>query len=159
MLLELERALYDLVQSARLWYDMLTGVLVKEGYQVNAMDPCVWNKGELSQQCTVLFYVDDLSSSSIELASIKELEVVFIREFGEENIKCVYGDEHDYLDMRFKYGKDRKVKIDMRGYLQAVIDYAGLKETESVRTPANANLFLIKEDAPKLDYEKEKRFH
>ena len=159
MLMELERALYGLVQSARLWYDRLTGVLAQDGYKANAMDPCVWNKGELANQCTVLFHVDDLSCSCKVLESIRELENMLIGEFGEEHIKCVYGDEQDYLGMRFTYNKHGRVDVDMEGYLQAVLDFAGLTGTETAKTPANANLFLIKEDAKKLDFEKGKKFH
>ena len=159
MLLELERALYGLVQSARLWYNRLVAVLAREGYVVNPMDPCVWNKDSDDKQCTVLFHVDDLSCSCRVEQTLKDLEALLVSEFGEEHIKCVYGDEQNYLGMHFSYTKDGRVYIDMIGYLEAVLENAGVTDNESAKTPANSNLFLIKEDAAKLDAERAKMFH
>jgi hypothetical protein len=158
MVLELDRALYGLVQSARLWYDRLVGVLSQNGYVANPMDPCVWNKGEGAEQCSVLFHVDDLSCSSVVLEHLKSLEALLVSEFGLEHIKCVFGDDQDYLGMRFLY-TDNKVHISMEGYLQAVLDYAGLTGSETAKTPANNHLFTLKEGAAKLNAEQNQMFH
>jgi len=44
MLTQIDKAMYGLVQSAKLWYNTISGVLEKDGYAPNPMDPCVWNK-------------------------------------------------------------------------------------------------------------------
>lgn len=89
IMMELDRALYGLIQSAKLWYDRLCEVLKAAGYVMNPVDPCVWNKGEGDKQCTVLFHVDDLSCSCKFMETLKELEAILIAEFGDEHIKCV----------------------------------------------------------------------
>ena len=159
LLMELDRALYGLIQSARLWYNRLTEVLRKRGYKANPADPCVWNDGEGAGQSTVLFHVDDLSCSSTNLEKLKALEAVLVSEFGEEHIKCVYGDKQEYLGMLFEYLIDRRVKVSMRGYLQAILDYSGIDQTKKAKTPAASHLFDLKEDAPKLNAERAKLFH
>ena len=157
--MELDKALYGLVQSAKMWYDRLTSVLIAEGYDKNPVDPCVWNKGSGVHQCTVLFHVDDLSCSCKDLQTLKAFEERLISEFGKENIKCVYGDRHEYLGMLFEYDTQKSVGISMSGYTQVLLDYAGLDGTESAKTPCNTNLFKIYEDAEKLSPEQAKKFH
>jgi hypothetical protein len=159
LLMSLEKALYGLVQAARLWYDKLCSVLKAEGYVMNPCDPCVWNKGPLEEQCSVFFHVDDLFCSCRNLDTLKELEAMLIRNFGEEFIKCRYGDDHEYLGMRFEFLKDGTVRVTMPGYIQAVLETAGVGEKESAKTPANANLFLLGDNVPKLDAKKGKEFH
>ena len=158
LLMELDRALYGLIQSARLWYDRLTEVLSKGGYKVNQVDPCVWNHGTGIGQCTVLFHVDDLSCSSTNLEKLKALEAVLVNEFGEEHIKCVYGDKQEYLGMLFKY-TNKKVQISMSGYIQAILDFSGTDQSKRAKTPATSSLFMLKENAPKLNAERAKLFH
>ena len=60
LVVELKRALYGCLMSARLWYDRLAGVLVSAGYIVNPCDICVFNKIIGTNKSTVLFHVDDL---------------------------------------------------------------------------------------------------
>ena len=43
VLTQIDKAMYGLVQSAKLWYETITGVLKGNGYAPNPMDPCVWN--------------------------------------------------------------------------------------------------------------------
>ena len=63
MLVQIDKAMYGLVQSAKLLYDKITGVLGKEGFVSNPMDPCVWNKSVNGNQITIVIYVDDLAIS------------------------------------------------------------------------------------------------
>jgi len=53
--------MYGLIQSAKLWYDKITGVLERDGYTPNVMDQCVWNKIVDGNQITIVIYVDDLA--------------------------------------------------------------------------------------------------
>ncbi len=60
IIMKLKRALYGLVQSARLWYDRLVAALISLGFVMNHADQCVFNRGTGDDQCTILFHVDDL---------------------------------------------------------------------------------------------------
>jgi hypothetical protein len=159
LIMELDRALYGLIQSAKLWYDRLCDVLKGAGYVMNPVDPCVWNKGVGDEQSTVLFHVDDLSCSCKNLETLKDLETLLISEFGEEHIKCQWGDVHEYLGMLFKYNGDGTVTISMPGYTSQVLETAGFDATKTARTPANGHLFMERDDSPPLTAERAKLFH
>jgi hypothetical protein len=59
MVVELKKALYGCVESAKLWFDLLTSTLKADGYVQNPKDPCVYYKMVDGQQVTVVIYVDD----------------------------------------------------------------------------------------------------
>ena len=57
---QLQKALYGCVQSARLWYNRLTQFLRGRGFTHNPVDPCVVNKTVEGAQITLIQYVDDV---------------------------------------------------------------------------------------------------
>jgi hypothetical protein len=62
---KLKKALYGCIQSSKLWYEKLRGVLLKYGFIQNDHDPCVFNKMMNGSQVTVAFHVDDLLVTSV----------------------------------------------------------------------------------------------
>jgi hypothetical protein len=108
LVVELKRALYGCLMSARLWYDRLAGVLVSAGYVVNPCDICVFNKIIGTNKSTVLFHVDDLKIGSDNAADTDKLLAVLQKEFKE--IKIVRGKIHSYLGMLFDYSVKSIVK-------------------------------------------------
>ena len=58
--MKVTKAMYGLVQSAKLWYERLTQLLRDNVFSPNVMDPCVWNKTQNGAQTTIVIYVDDL---------------------------------------------------------------------------------------------------
>ena len=71
--MNLDRALYGCVESAKLWYDDLKSTLDKIGYEVNKVDECVFNKGVGDEQCTIALHVDDMIITSKNAMHRKEL--------------------------------------------------------------------------------------
>jgi len=47
------KALYGMIESALLWYELYVTVLKEEGFVVNAVDKCVANKFINGSQCTI----------------------------------------------------------------------------------------------------------
>jgi len=60
MVVTLMKALYGCVESAKLWYDNLSGKLLELGFVKNEKDQCVFNKVIDGNQCTIVIYVDSL---------------------------------------------------------------------------------------------------
>ena len=87
-----------------------------------------------------MFHVDDLNASCSDINKLKALENILIREFGDEHIKCVYGNSQEYLGMLFEYTKDRRVKVSMRGYIQAVLDYCITNCWNTCQIPQNSKI-------------------
>ena len=59
--IKLQRSLYGLKQSGRMWYNRLSQYLLKEGYVNNSICPCVFIKKTKNGLAIIAVYVDDLN--------------------------------------------------------------------------------------------------
>ena len=63
---QLEKAVYDMMKSALLFYQKLVANLTSLGYVINPYDPCVANKMINGKQMTICWHVDDLIIGHVE---------------------------------------------------------------------------------------------
>ena len=59
--IKLQRSLYGLKQSGRMWYNCLSEYLLKEGYTNNPICPCIFIKKSKTRFAIIVAYVDDLN--------------------------------------------------------------------------------------------------
>jgi hypothetical protein len=59
--IKLQRSLYGLKQSGRMWYNRLSEYLLKEGFENNPICPYVFIKKSESGFAIIAVYVDDLN--------------------------------------------------------------------------------------------------
>ena len=59
--IKLQRSLYGLKQSGRMWYNRLSQYLLKEGYMNNSICSCVFIKKSENGLTIIEVYVDDLN--------------------------------------------------------------------------------------------------
>ena len=59
--IQLQKSLYGLKQSGRMWYNRLSEYLLKEGYVNNPICPCVFIKKSETGFAIIAVYVDDLN--------------------------------------------------------------------------------------------------
>jgi hypothetical protein len=59
--IKLQRSLYALKQSGRMWYNRLSEYLLKERFENNPICPCVFIKKSESGFAIIAIYVDDLN--------------------------------------------------------------------------------------------------
>jgi hypothetical protein len=154
LIVELLKALYGCVESANLWYKLLSSILIADGYIANPLDPCIYNKFVNSLQITVVIYVDDLFVSSNSLEAITSLEVLLKNKFTDITIRD--GLVHSYLGMTWDFSTPKSVSITMEGYIRDLIEFASVSGL--VKTPATDQLFNIRE-SPLLRGEEADRFH
>src|SRR3954470_1251020 len=57
----LNKSLYGLKQSGRMWYNRLSEFLLKKGYSNNDDCPCVFIKKSTTGFCIISVYLDDLN--------------------------------------------------------------------------------------------------
>jgi hypothetical protein len=109
---KVKKALYGLVQSARLWYEEIKKVLVDYGFA--EIKKCVFKKGE----SVVILYVDDLLviGSHGFLEEVKDLMVTEFKEVTYEN-----GDTIDYLGMQL-IRMEKEIHIRMDGYIKELME-------------------------------------
>jgi len=124
MLVQIEKAMYGLVQSAKLWFDTITGVLKKAGFVPNPMDVCVWNKNVNGNQVTIVIYVDDLAISCKDVKEVHNARDLIQKEFVDVKIK--ESKEMTYLGMNIKITNDG-VEVSMTNYIKEILkEYDGL---------------------------------
>jgi hypothetical protein len=150
---KLDKALYGCIQSAKLWFDKLTEVLVSYGFTPNPCDPCVLNRVVNGKQITIGFHVDDLLMTC-EDESILDDVIDYLRVNFRE-VKEKKDDVMGYLGMRISIREDG-IYIDMDTYTIKVLDEFGVGG--NAPTPANEDLFNDRESAVLTDEER-KRFH
>ena len=59
--IKLQRSLYGLKQSERMWYNRLSKYLLKEGYANNPICPCIFIKKSKTGFAIIVVNVDDLN--------------------------------------------------------------------------------------------------
>jgi len=137
MLVQIDKAMYGLVQSARLWYNTITGVLERDGFVPNPMDPCVWNKMVNGNQTIIVIYVNDLAISSKSKDDVHAVMKLIQNEFVDVKVKET--NEMSYLGMNSKLTKEG-IEVDMVNYIEEI-----LKEFDGVHEythPADDRLFV-----------------
>jgi len=60
---QLKKALYGTLQTALLFWKLLSETLQEWGFVLNPYDKCVANKNIERKQCTIIWHVDDLKIS------------------------------------------------------------------------------------------------
>ena len=53
------KALYGMIESALLWYELYSTVLKEEGFEINKIDKCIAQKYIDGKPCIIGWYVDD----------------------------------------------------------------------------------------------------
>ena len=154
----LKKALYGCVQSAMLWWKLLSSTLVNIGFEVNPYDNCVANKTMSDgKQCTVCWYVDDLKISHVDKRVVDEVIQLIEGHFGP--MTQSHGKKLNYLGMDIEFQDDGTVKLLMKEYLQEALDLFPDDTSKCVTSPAAVHLFDINPSCQRLPEEQRKLLH
>ena len=153
---QLLKALYGCIESAKLWYEHIADTLIGIGFVANPLDTCVFNRmGGTGKQCTVAVYVDDLL---VTCECVEEIDTL-VKHLREtyKTIKVARGDGvYSYLGMTMDFTVTGQVIITMRGYVQQLLSSLGV--AGAVTTPASLHLFDIRDSKLLVDHDKDE-FH
>ncbi len=159
MYTRLLKALYGCVQSSRLWYEKLVGVLRSLGYETCPVDPCVMRRIVNNRIHLIIIYVDVLLllTDKAEAARLeKELTSAF------KWITMTKGNTHSYLGMQILL-RNHSITIDMSFFVKSTITELqrrlGLQHLKQRAVPGNKTYFVINHNATKLCEEHRKIFH
>ena len=152
---KLTKALYGCVESAKLWYDLVSSQLRELGFVPNDYDPCVFNKYVNGDQVTITLYVDDLLITCADQetldCTIIALDALF------EGSTVHRGATHSYIGMLFDFSELGRVHVRMDGYIDDFLSEYDVKG--SAPTPARGDLFDVDRDAELLDPLTKDMFH
>ncbi|KAD2803914.1 hypothetical protein E3N88_37291 [Mikania micrantha] len=98
--IKLQRSLYGLKQSGRMWYNRLSEYLISQGYTNNLICPCVFIRKTTSGYVIIAVYVDDLNIIGTH-EEIHEAIVLLKKEFEMKDLgktKYCLGLQIEYLN-------------------------------------------------------------
>jgi hypothetical protein len=153
LVVKLDKALYGCVQSAKLWYEKLTGVLKTLGFSANPVDACVMNKTIEGRQLTLTIYVDDILAMSESEDDLKWLESELKTSFDE--VSSELSQDFSYLGMHIKV-ENGSAEISMKTFVNELVEMYG--DPKKKVTPAGLDLFE-RSESEKLGEEERNFFH
>lgn len=144
LFVELDKAMYGCIESAKLWYEHLRGVLVNDmGFVQNQYDQCTFNKTDSSgTQVTVILHVDDMKITCANKITLDGVLLFLCQRFKET--KCHYGPCVPFLGMDFDYSIPGEVRITMLGMEADILATSGVNGV--AKTPATETLFDVDTD-------------
>ncbi|KFY93342.1 hypothetical protein V498_04468 [Pseudogymnoascus sp. VKM F-4517 (FW-2822)] len=131
--LKLNKGLYRLKQSPRVWYQKLKGWLDENEWAVSSWDSSVF----VSNGTFMTVYVDDLNIFRENLQSILQVKKLLSSNFKMTDL----GEISWYLGMEI-IRHDGKIFLSLSQYFQDILDRFGLHDIKPVSTPADPTVTL-----------------
>jgi hypothetical protein len=148
----LNKSLYGLKQSPRLWSEKLCGVLVKLGFRRLESDPCVYMFQRDNLKVIVPVWVDDITLASKDSGAIDQFIIDLQKELPLRDL----GNTTFLLGMGIRRDREnRKLYLSARQYILRKLEEFKMQDAKPVHTPINPNVSLSKEDCPKTPEELE----
>ncbi len=122
MLFRVNKALYGLIQSAKLWYEKLRSVLVSVHFVQNEMDACVFNRVRENVQTTIVIHVDDIFATCVNKDHLTDLGDELKAHFGEVTVNI--GDNLSYLGMHITRTSEGEISVDMDYFISELLEFA-----------------------------------
>lgn len=147
--LRILKALYGMIESAPLWYELYVSVLKDMGFKLNPYDMCEENKNINDKQCTIAWYVDNNKASHVDpkmvSAVIQKIEERF------PGLTITRGNKQTFIGIQMRFMKaEKKDTINMRDYILEAIEDFGEEVSEVVSSPGANWLFTVCKKAKKL---------
>ena len=149
--IKLQKSLYGLKQSGRMWYNRLSEILVKEGYVNDPICPCVFIKKTGSEFVIIAVYVDDLNL----IGTPKELQTAVEYLKKEFEIKD-FGKTKSCLGLQIEH-LENNIFIHQSAYTQKVLKHFRMDFAHPLSTPMVVRALDPKKDPfkPKEEDEEE----
>jgi hypothetical protein len=133
----LNKSLYGLKQSPRIWNELLTQHLEQQGFKNSKSEPCLFSKINESTKIIVVIYVDDLLIASNSLKEIDKFKDAMQSSFNMKDL----GEAKYCLGIEIVWNKEQGIlTILQRKYLEETLEQFEMKESKSVSTPIVNNV-------------------
>jgi Reverse transcriptase (RNA-dependent DNA polymerase). len=152
LIVRILKAMYGLVQSAALWYDVLN--------KKNEKDNCVmYKRTKDGKLFIIVLYVDDILMLCEDDKEIDWLIDELKNEYKEVSVE--QGDEISYLGMVLKRNDGGSFEISMKAYIKNVLEsFPEYDDLKKCTTPVTPKLFHCDDDDGKLlSLRAKERFH
>ncbi|CAL8095197.1 unnamed protein product [Prunus armeniaca] len=141
----LKKALYRLKQAPRAWYSRIEAYFAREGFQKCPYEHTLFTKsGEEGKILIVCLYVDDLIYTSNDVAMFNDFKKSMMHEFDMSDLGLM----HYFLGIEVvQYSAG--IFISQKKYVQEILDRFEMKDCNSVCTPTEIGLKLVKNSGEK----------
>ena len=100
--LRLKKAVYEMKQAPRAWYDRLTNYLLDRGFQRGYIDRTLFVKKDENYLLVAQVYVNDI----VFRATVDTRAIKFFKEMKKEFEMCMVGELTFFLGLKVKQRKD-----------------------------------------------------
>ena len=154
-IVELDKAMYGCIESAKLWYNTISSLLESIGFVGNHVDRCVFNKTINGKQCTLVLYVDDILLTCEDQSAIDSTISLIQSEYSETRV--THGPVVPYLGMNVDMSVHGEARITMLQQVTDIVTTSGVEGTAP--TPAATTLFETDPDLAIACKEEQDWFH
>ena len=147
----LNKSIYGLKQSAKLWNETLNKFFLKIGFKRNRADPCVYRRNDHRGIIFLLVWVDDI----VILGDSQKVVTDFVKQLGKQYQIKDLGKLSYFLGIEFKQN-NHHVQMSQAHYCNTVLKRFGYDNCNSSKLPCVKDVHsVLKENinSPKLDSE------
>jgi hypothetical protein len=148
---KLNRTLYGLKQSPRMWHKRLDQYLKSQGFIALISDPSLYKRCNEDKLVIIAVYVDDLLILSNNTTTLQEVKKSLADTFEMSDEGDIDGKTH--LGIRVRRDRaNRSLTLDQETYTKSILKRFNMEDCNSVVTPLNPGVKLTKrsEDAEQL---------
>ncbi|GJY72372.1 retrovirus-related pol polyprotein from transposon TNT 1-94 [Tanacetum coccineum] len=127
---ELKKALYDLKQAPRAWYDMLSSFLISQQFSKCAVDPTLFTRQAGNDLLLVQIYVDDIIFAYTNTAMCNE----FANQMTTKFKMSMIGQMSFFLGLQI-FQSPKGIFINQSKYASKIVKKYGMLTSDSIDTP------------------------
>jgi hypothetical protein len=142
---KLNRTLYGLKQSPRMWNKKLDMFLHDIGFKVLQTDTSLYVRKDDTELTMIAVYVDDLLILSSMMDALNEVKKALTMKFEMSDEGDIDGNTH----LGFRITRDRakrSLTMDQETYAKSILTRFGMEDCNPVVTPLNPGVKLLKEE-------------
>ena len=137
--LKLNKSIYGLKKSPRIWNDTFNKFLMKEGYVRSKNDYCLYIKTVNEKRVYLLLFVDDVLILGTEEKLVEELKQKLTKSFQMKDL----GRVSNYLGINIRQDLEQGVTtLNQTNYLKNVLKRFNMEDCKPVSTPMEPNFVI-----------------
>ena len=137
---KLNKSLYGLKQSGRMWNSLLHEYLIKNNFEQNPVDQCIYMMHSHDEIAVILVWVDDLLIAASNDELLNNVKQMLKNQFKMKDLgKLSY-----FLGMEFEQN-DGVIKMHQRKYLCKILERFEMSECKPKYTPSEQKLVVTNE--------------
>ncbi|KAL5738483.1 hypothetical protein ACOSP7_031244 [Xanthoceras sorbifolium] len=143
MVCKLKKSIYGLKQASRQWYYEFHQVIISFGFEINAVDDCVYHKFSGSKHIFLVLYIDDILLATNDIGLLHETKRFLSKKFEMKDL----GDAYFVLGIKIHRDRSRGIlELSQKIYIDNVLKRFGMQESKPGDTPvAKGDKFNLKQ--------------